>query len=140
MNKYKKINNMKKNVFLLIVLTAIVLTSCKKTKYTPDGPTDIRIHNVSSLTYDSVVISTSVGNNEYGTVNPGAKTEYKRFEKAYPREQVNMYINSVSYEFPPDDSIRVLLQQGKFTFELEVDTAAKSLSIHVIADAPLDDV
>ena len=51
-----------------------------------------------------------------------------------------MYIDSVSYEFPPDDSIRVLLQQGKFTYQLDVDTVAKTLSIHVIADAPLDDV
>ena len=132
---------MKKITFLLIVLTAIVLTSCKKTEYTPDGPTDIRIHNVSSLTYDSVVvINTSLEENEYGTVNPGAKTEYKRFKKAYPKEQVNMYIDSVSYKFPPDDSIRVLLQQGKFTYQLDVDTVAKSLSINVIADAPLDDV
>ena len=132
---------MNKITFLSLVLTAIVLTSCKKTEYTPDGPTDIRIHNVSSLTYDSIlVINTLLESNEYGTVNPGAQTEYKRFEKAYPREQVNMYIDSVSYEFPPDDSIRVLLQQGKFTYELDVDTAAKSLSIHVIADAPLDDV
>lgn len=131
---------MKKIAFLSIMFTAIVLTSCKKTKYTPDGPSDIRIHNVSLLAYDSVVIITSWGNNEYGTVNPGAKTEYKRFEKAYPREQVNMYIDSVSYEFPTDDSIRVLLQQGKFTFELDVDTAGKSLNIHVIADAPLDDM
>ena len=131
---------MNKITFLSIVLTAMILTSCKKTEYTPDGPTDIRIHNVSSLTYDSVVVSTSWGNNEYGTVNPGAQTEYKRFEKAYPKEQVNMYIDSVSYEFPRDDSIRVLLQQGKFTYELNVDTVAKSLNIHVIADAPLDDI
>ena len=131
---------MKKNIFLSIVLAVIVLTSCKKDKYTPDGPTDIRIHNVSSLTYDSVVVSTDWGNNEYGTVNPGEQTEYKRFEKAYPREQVNMYIDSVSYEFPPDDSVRVLLQQGKFTYQLDVDTVAMSLNIHVIADAPLDDI
>ena len=132
---------MNKITILSLVLTAIVLTSCKKTEYTPDGPTDIRIHNVSSLTYDSVVvINTLSESNEYGTVNPGTQTEYKRFEKAYPREQVNMYIDSVSYEFPPDDSIRVLLQQGKFTYQLDVDTVAKTLSIHVIADAPLDDV
>ena len=132
---------MNKITILSLVLTAIVLTSCKKTEYTPDGPTDIRIHNVSSLTYDSVVvINTLMEINEYGTVNPGAQTEYKRFEKAYPREQVNMYIDSVSYEFPPDDSIRVLLQQGKFTYQLDVDTVAKTISIHVIADAPLDDV
>lgn len=132
---------MNKITILSLVLTAIVLTSCKKTEYTPDGPTDIRIHNVSSLTYDSVVvINTLSESNEYGTVNPGAQTEYKRFEKAYPREQVNMYIDSVSYEFPPDDSIRVLLQQGKFTYQLDVDTVAKTISIHVIADAPLDDV
>ena len=132
---------MNKITFLLIVLTALILTSCKKNNYTPDGPTDIRIHNVSLLTYDSVVvINTELETNEYGTVEPGEQTEYKRFEKAYPREQVNMYINSVSYEFAPDDSVRVLLQQGKFTYELNVDTVAKSLSIHVIADAPLDDV
>jgi len=131
---------MNKITFLSILLIAILMTSCKKDKYTPDGPSDIRIHNVSSLTYDSVVVITTWGNNEYGTVNPGEQTEYKRFEKAYPREQVNMYIDSVTYEFPPDDSVRVLLQQGKFTFQLDVDTVAKSLNIHVIADAPLDDV
>jgi len=132
---------MRNITFLSIVLTAILLTSCKKTEYTPDGPTDIRIHNVSLLTYDSVVVvNTALETNEYGTVEPGEQTVYKRFEKAYPREHVNMLIDSVSYEFPPDDSVRVLLQQGKFTFQLDVDTVAKSISIHVIADAPLDDV
>ena len=57
---------MNKITFLSIVLTAIVLTSCKKNEYTPDGPTDIRIHNVSLLTYDSVVvINTELETNEY---------------------------------------------------------------------------
>ena len=67
---------MKYITFLSIVLAAIVLTSCKKTEYTPDGPTDIRIHNVSLLNYDSVVvIKTDLEINEYGTVNPGEQTD-----------------------------------------------------------------
>ena len=67
---------MNKITFLSIVLTAILLTSCKKNNYSPDGPTDIRIHNVSLLTYDSVVvIKTDLEINEYGTVNPGEQTD-----------------------------------------------------------------
>lgn len=131
---------MYKTTFLALALSITVLASCDKTEYTPDGPTDIRVHNVNSFTYDSVeIINKSLETNKYGTVNPGEYTEYKRFETAYPREHVNMYINSVYYEFPPDDSVRVLLQQGKFTYELDVDTVAKTLNIHVTADAPLDD-
>lgn len=85
------------------------------------------------------IINSDQESHHYGSVAPDEFTEYKRFQTAYPREHVNIYVNSVFYEFPPDDSVRVLLQEGKFTYELTLDTVANTLNIHVTADAGLDD-
>jgi hypothetical protein len=126
---------MKKTLFLSFLLLLSVL-SCKKD---PEGPTDIRIRNLTSSVFREVYVNTSGGEYTYGDVGPGQVTPYHRFDIAYRQAHITLMINSVQYELVPVDyTYEIPLGQGKFTYELSIaDSAAHTLAIHVIAEAPL---
>ncbi len=125
---------------LLFILTAgfflIAVISCKKD---PEGPSDIRIRNLTTSTFHEVTVNTSGGEYNYGDVLPGKTTDYHRFDKAYRQAHITLKIDTVQFELVPVDyTYEVPLGQGKFTYELSIaDTAKHTLGIHVIADAPL---
>jgi hypothetical protein len=130
---------MNKNLFLsavFVLATLLLLPSCKKD---PEGPTDLRIRNMTTSVFKNVVVNTSGGEYNYGVVAPGNFTDYHRFDVAYRQAAISLEINSVQYELVPVDyTYEVPLGQGKFTYELSIaDTAARTLAVHVTADAPL---
>lgn len=94
---------------------------------------------MSDFTFTNVEVNTSEGIQNYGTVLAGQETVYKRFDRAYRQAQIELFIENEKYTFiPVAYTYEVPLGQGKFTYELSVDTSKKELSIHVTADAPLD--
>ncbi len=129
---------MKKRKFfsiLLVSLMGILLVwGCRKKS--PEGPTDIRIKNLTTQIFDSVYVDTYSGDHTYGTILPADTTDYERYDKAYREAYIKLYINEVKYEFVPVDfTYEVLLGQGKFTYELDI--ISDTIRIHVIAEAPL---
>ncbi len=118
------------------MLALFLLLSCKKS---PDGPTDIRIRNLSGKVFTNVNVDTSGGEHNYGSIAAGEETEYHRFDLAYREALITLDIDGVQYKFiPVDYTYEVPLGQGKFTYELSIaDTTEHMLAIHVIADAPL---
>jgi hypothetical protein len=130
----------KKLIFVLLVslMGVLFIWKCTKEK-SPEGPTDIRVRNLTTQVFDSVYVDTSSGEHTYGTVLPSATTDYKRYDKAYREAYIKLYINQVKYELiPVDYTYEVFLGQGKFTYELSIaDSANHTLGIHVIAEAPL---
>ncbi len=131
----------KKRSFLLIFLIGgLSLTSCKKYDEA-EGPTDIRIKNLSTYVFDNVFVDTGFGENSYGTVIPNQETEYKRFDKAYREATITLEISGTPYTFTPVAyTFEVYLGRGKFTYEVWVNNNAGNLSLdmQVTADAPLD--
>lgn len=80
---------------LLIAVSILLLVSCKKTEFAPEGPTDIRIRNKTNLAFTNVVISTSEYEDDVATIAsiaPGATSEYQRFKKAYPKCKISATI------------------------------------------------
>jgi hypothetical protein len=93
---------MKKIVFITLVILAAV--SCKKTEWAPEGPTDVRIRNLQGdLTFNEVIVKTAGGRDttgnikEYGTVAPGAVSDYHRVTFAYPKAEISAMINGVLF-------------------------------------------
>lgn len=124
-----------------ILLLAVMTIGCGDKEYDRDkGPSDIRIENMSSETYDSIIVNTSGGENSYGSLDTGMESEYKRFEIAYPEADISLYVGSVKYSYGPINyTYLAWLGKGKFTYQVDLaDTVTHTLSIHVIADAPLD--
>ncbi len=123
-------------LFLLLLFLLPLFFSCKKD---PQGPTDIRIRNLTDSVFRNVYVNTSGGEYNYGEVKPHTETPYHRFEIAYRQALITLEINGEQYELKPVDyTYEVPLGRGKYTYELAIaDTASHKLSIHVIADAPL---
>jgi len=93
---------MKKIVFLSLMILAAI--SCKKTEWAPEGPTDVRIRNLQGdLTFNEVIVKTAGGRDttgnikEYGTVAPGAVSDYHRVTFAYPKAEISAMVNGVLF-------------------------------------------
>lgn len=81
---------------LLLSVTLLLLAACKKTQFAPEGPTDIRIRNLSDMNFSEVVIKTSEYDEDVATipeVNSGTTSDYIRFKKAYPKAEITAKIN-----------------------------------------------
>ncbi|MEE4115388.1 MAG: hypothetical protein V2I37_04430 [Marinilabiliaceae bacterium] len=129
---------------LLLLFSVFIALSCTKQNPTPDGPSDIRIKNITASDFTDVFVDIGDGENEgeysYGDLANHSETEYHRFEIAYPKALISLKIGDVTYSTAtPDHTYSVPLQQGKFTYEVWVSTGT-TLEMRVIADAPLDDL
>ena len=130
---------MKRKIWNLLLVAVIFISagSCRKS---PEGPTDIRIRNLSDKIFENVFVDTSAGEYNYGTIQPGEVTDYHRYDKAYREAHITLNADGVAYEIlPVDYTYEIYLGRGKFTYEVNLaDTVNHTLSIHVIAEAPLD--
>jgi hypothetical protein len=86
---------MKKSIALLLFLA--VISACKKLEFAPEGPTDVRVTNISGSLFDDVNVNTSKGNHTMGNIVPGGTSDYYRFEVAYPKAEISAKINGVLY-------------------------------------------
>ncbi|MBA4321422.1 MAG: hypothetical protein C0408_01260 [Odoribacter sp.] len=126
----------------LILFTAIMLiaVACKKTKFAPLGPTDIRINNIESVIMNDLTVNTSGGEYIYGTLNATSISDYHRFEKAYPKAQITATIGGEVYTTGPVDYTYLqYLSTVKATYKIRIkDAALKKLEIFdVIIESPL---
>jgi hypothetical protein len=83
----------------LLLLSAIllVLISCKKKDFAPEGPTDIRIRNNTSQDFIDLVIGTSEYEEDvftFASIPAGTTSEYHRFRKAYPKAEISLKLNT----------------------------------------------
>jgi hypothetical protein len=130
---------MKRIIPVILLITCMI--SCKKEKYSTEGPTDIRVKNISSETFSEVTVNTSGGINTMGTVNAGAFSDYFRFYKAYPKAEITAGIGGISYiTGPVDYTYMVILGQGKFTYVVRIrsDNPPMLEITEVIPEAPPD--
>jgi hypothetical protein len=129
-----------KRIAVPLILLAVTLGSCNK-GFSPEGPSDIRIRNLTDQTFDTITVDTSGGSNGYSAVSPGEYSDYKRFDKAYPIAEVSVVIGGETYSTGPQNyNYWTVLGQGKFTYEVFIENPTlKKLKIQrVIPEAPLD--
>lgn len=132
-----------KRIILVSMILSVIL-ACTKQNPTPDGPSDIRIRNITDSDFTEVYVDIGEEENEgehnYGSLAKHSETEYHRFEIAYPDATITLKIGGETFTTGvPDNTYAVPIQQGKFTYEVWVATN-NTLAMRVIADAPLDDM
>jgi hypothetical protein len=132
---------MKKILFVALIL--LVSFSCKKTKFSPEGPTDVRIRNLTTLAfYDLTVDIDTVVN--YGNLNPKSVTDYIRFPKAYPKATISAKINKggslVTFSTELFDyTYMQYMGQMRITYEVFIPNMDKNeFHIEVVLDEALD--
>jgi len=129
-----------KKLFLVLII-ALYVTACKKTEFSPEGPTDVRVRNISDTPFAMVIVNTSGGIDTLGNIGAGATSEYFRFDKAFPKAEVRATINGQIFTTGPVDyNGMTYIGQAKITYVVFIKSVSnKTLEVsEVILDAPLD--
>ena len=133
----------------IIIITLFLLTAlaCKKKEFSPEGPTDVRIRNMSDLPFIGVIISTSEKTEDIDTIGDiasGNVSGYFRFLKAYPKAQIsaNINIGGSLIKFSTgtvDYTYMNYIGQDRITYEVFIsDMNNRKLTINnVVLDEPL---
>jgi len=131
---------------IIFAATAILLFACKKMEFEPIGPTDVRIYNSydinSGKTFENVIVNTSGGEYNFGTISPKTTTEYHRFEKSYPKIDISLTINGIKYSTKTQDyTYQNYLGQVKCTYRVYIlNDLTHTLETEVVYDAPLEGI
>lgn len=136
---------MKKLIIISLLLLSVL--ACKKKGFSPEGPTDVRIRNISDLAFEEVIVSTSEKPGDIDTIGNianGSTSDYFRFTKAYPKAEISAKINiggtpvkfstgTVSYTYMQ------YIGRDKITYEVYISNLTnRELTIsNVIEDEPL---
>lgn len=136
---------MKKLIIISLLLVSVL--ACKKKEYSPEGPTDVRIRNMSDLTFEEVIVSTSEKSEDIDTLGNIAKasvSDYFRFTKAYPKAEISAKINIggslVKFSTGPVNyTYLTYIGRDRITFEVYISNMAnRELTIsNVILDEAL---
>ena len=114
---------MKKFYFLLI---SILLVSCTQ------NDSDLlllRIKNTSQFDYTDVVVNTSGGEHNYGTISSNQSSDYKAFDLAYRYAFVELKIDGSTYTIQPIDYVgETPLDNGKYTYEINATNSGDQYS------------
>lgn len=132
---------------LIISLLLLSVLACKKKGFSPEGPTDVRIRNISDLVFTEVIVSTSEKTEDVdtlGNIDAGGVSAYSRFLKAYPKAEISAKINIsgslVKFSTGPVDyTYMQYIGQDKITYEVYISNLDKrELTISkVIPEEPL---
>jgi len=126
-----------------IIFTALVLltlVSCKKTVFDPEGPTDIRINNITSSTFTGLTVTMADTTINFGDIPAHDTSDYFRFDVAYPKTEITCTVDGATYTTGPAPDIYMqYLGQNKITYVVYISNPTnKELSIYdVIYEEPL---
>jgi hypothetical protein len=132
---------MKKLIILSLILISVC--SCKKTKFSPEGPTDVRVENMSDQPWAEVIVNTSAGIDTLGNIAAGDTSDYVRFEKAYPKAEITAIINGVNYSTGKVSyTYLTYIGQAKITYQVYIKSVPnRTLEIfNCRLDSGLDDL
>ena len=139
---------MKGNLSVILLLAIVMLTACKKRCITAEGPTDVRIHNQTGEVIDDFTVTTTddpaytIRVHNFGTVAPGAKTEYFRFDIAFTEADITLKIGNLTYStLPAQFDYLTYIGQDRITYVLTIaDPVNRVLDIETIIEEPIDDL
>jgi|WetSurMetagenome_2_1015567.scaffolds.fasta_scaffold43630_2 hypothetical protein len=86
---------MKKLIPVLLLLMA--LSSCKKTEFSPVGPTDVAIRNLSDQTLNELTVKIKSQIHTYGNIGPSQVSDYFRFDTAFVKAEITAKVNGVNF-------------------------------------------
>lgn len=117
---------MKRNVVLLLVILA--LFACKKEKWEPEGPTDVRVRNLQAdeimrdIVINTAGVRDTAGNvKKLGVVNPGGVSDYRRVSIAFPKAEITAVINGEKFSTGPVNSTYMnYIGLMRITYEVSV--------------------
>jgi hypothetical protein len=108
--------------YLLLCLCACLsLFACKKEDAGAERDIFIRVSNASQYQFDNIVVKAPGGENTYGTVAAGQKSDYKQFTQAYRYAYIKVTAQGQDLVLQPFDYVgETPLTPGQYTYVLDV--------------------
>lgn len=129
---------MRKLLLCLLVLT--ILFSCKEIEYTPEGPTDVRVQNITNVNFNNLVVTMADTVIHFGNIMPGDTSSYYRFPKAFPKAEITCLIDGHTFTTGSFSDIYMqTLGQHRITYTVYISNIERGeLTIsNVVYDEPL---
>lgn len=131
---------------VILSLAVLLITSCKKkVEFEPEGPTDVRFKNITTLNFTDVIVKTSEYEEDSDTIpvlNAGQTSSYTRFKKAYTKVQITAKINTggslQTFSLQTPFTYLTYIGQDMVTFEIYIkNEAARELDVNILLDGPI---
>jgi len=122
---------------LIITLFLTICLSCKKTSISPEGPTDVRIRNLSESALTEVVVRIEDEEIGFGTIEKSSESAYHRFKTAFPKAYISASINGDTISTGPVDFTYLnYFGQVRMTYDVIVENRLLKIK-NVTLDSPL---
>jgi len=130
---------------LLIFISLVMVMACSKENITPEGPTDVRIKNVTGdVAFTNVIVDTGRGEFNYGDIAAGTASDYHRFEVSYPDIEVTLTINGMVYtNGEQDNTYAAYIGPDKVSYEVYPTSIGSGVLVVEIVypfDGPITDL
>jgi uncharacterized beta-barrel protein YwiB (DUF1934 family) len=128
---------MKKLYVITLLLLVICCFSCKKTPFSPEGPTDVRIRNLTGSALTEVVVRIKDEEITFGTIEINNISQYHRFKTAFPKAYISSGISPDTISTGPVDFTYMnYFGQVKMTYDVIVENNSLKIK-NVTLDSPL---
>ena len=128
---------MKRFYVITLLLLVISCISCKKTPFSPVGPTDVRIRNLTGSNLTEVAVKIKDEEIAFGTIDLNIVSEYHRFKTAFPKAYIFARINLDTISTGPVDFTYMnYFGQVKMTYDVTVENNRLKIK-NVTLDSPL---
>lgn len=127
-----------RKLFLITLFLPVVFLSCKKTEFSPEGPADVRIRNLSNYIFTDVVVRIKDEEIAFGTIDNVNATEYHRFKTAFPKAYISAKIdNDTISTGPVDFTYMNYFGQQRLTYDVIIENDRLKIN-NVTLDSPLE--
>lgn len=107
---------------LILIFTINMIIGCSKEKSNEQFGPEIRLSNSSQHNFKNVIIDTGTGEVNFGDLDSGKQTEYKKFRKAYRYAFVKLEIDGKTYKIQPIDFVgEKALNDGRYAYQISVN-------------------
>jgi uncharacterized beta-barrel protein YwiB (DUF1934 family) len=128
---------MKKLYVITLLLLIICCFSCKKTPFSPEGPADVRIRNLTGSALTEVVVRIKDEEITFGTIEINNISQYHRFKTAFPKAYISAGISPDTISTGPVDFTYMnYFGQVKMTYDVIVENNSLKIK-NVTLDSPL---
>jgi len=128
---------MKKLIVITLLLHVFCCFSCKKTPFSPEGPTDVRIRNLTGSALMETVLRIKDEEITFGTIDLNNTSDYYRFKTAFPKAYISARINRDTISTGPVDFTYMnYFGQVKMTYDVVIENNLLKIK-NVTLDSPL---
>ena len=126
---------MKRLLIISIFLT--ILLSCKKTAFSPEGPTDVRVRNLIDVPLTEVIVAIEDEEISFGTIEKNAESDYQLFKTAFPKAYISATLNGDTISTGPVDFTYMnYFGQVRMTYDVIIENRLLKIK-NVTIDSPL---